>query len=308
MERLEYNSYGGPGVVRLAPFELRAPLRNEVVVKVVAASINPMDWKIRRGDMRMFTGFQFPRALGTDFAGVVEEVGSSVSRFVPGDAVIGTVTMKMSGAFAPRLISDQKLIVKKPATLTFGEGACLPIAAVTALLVLVKEARLRRGQRVFVNGAMGSVGQAAVTLARSIGADVVGRVGRGSTEQASSLGMSSVLDYREELPLSLQASFDVVFDCSGHLTAAEGVRLLRPGGKVFDIAPTSFKFLSALVWPSRKVVFSDPGSANLQKVVDLAARRELAIAIARTVALAEVPSVMAALERGEISGKTVVQL
>lgn len=308
MKRLEYDRYGGPEVLRLKPFEPRSPRAREVVVKVLAASINPMDWKIRRGDMRLLTGFRFPRAIGTDFAGVVQAVGSSVSRFVVGDAVVGTATMKDPGAFASCVVADQNLIVKKPSALSFAEAACLPIAGVTAWCVLTKEARLKAGQRLFVNGAMGAVGQAAVSLARSIGADVVGRVGSDCVEQGARAGLSAVLDYTRPLPRSLDASFDVVFDCSGHLSATEGSRLLKRGGKVLDIAPTSFKFLSALVWPSRKVAFSDPRASNLQQVVDMAARREIAIKIARTVSLEEAPSVMAALEDGELHGKTVILL
>jgi NADPH:quinone reductase-like Zn-dependent oxidoreductase len=119
MERLEYDAYGGPEVVHLSAFALPEPQADELVVRVAAASINPMDWKIRSGDMKMMTGSKFPRAMGQDFAGTVEAIGSKVSDLKPGDAVVGTVPMKGSGAFAPRLITKRNLVVKKPESVSF---------------------------------------------------------------------------------------------------------------------------------------------------------------------------------------------
>jgi NADPH:quinone reductase-like Zn-dependent oxidoreductase len=142
MERLEYDSYGGPDVVHMSAFTLPEPQAEEVIVRVAAASINPMDWKIRNGEVKVMTGSRFPRALGTDFAGTVESVGSKVMRLKPGDKVVGSVTMKASGAFAPMLVTSQDLVVKMPESLSFAEAACLPIAGVTAWQVLVKSADL----------------------------------------------------------------------------------------------------------------------------------------------------------------------
>lgn len=153
LERLEYDRYGGPELVHLSSFTLPKPTGDEVVVRVVAASINPMDWKIRSGQMKFFTGSKFPRAMGAEFSGIVEAVGSKVLKFKAGDAFIGSVTMKASGAFAPKLITSQNLLVKKPDNLSFAEAACLPIADITAWLVLVKNVKLKRGQKLFINGA-----------------------------------------------------------------------------------------------------------------------------------------------------------
>ena len=307
MERLEYDSYGGPEVVHLSAFALREPQADELVVRVAAASINPMDWKIRSGAMKMMTGSSFPRAMGQDFAGTVEAVGSKVSDLKPGDAVLGTVPMKSSGAFAPRLITKRNLVVKKPESVSFSEAASLPIAGTAAWHVLVKSARLQRGQQLFLNGAMGAVGQAAMEIARALGADVVGRVGPQSVAHAQSLGLSLVLDYTKPLPPSLNGSFDVVFDANGSLTVKEGDRLIKRGGVVIDIVPTPAKFVKSLVSRSRKFVFTDVKSNNLQKVVDLAAAGTLAIPIARTVSLADAPALLASLERGKgLSGKAVI--
>lgn len=307
MRRLEYDRYGGPDTVHLASFTLPPPAADEIVVQVAAASINPMDWKLRSGQMKVVTGSGFPRAMGSDFAGTVEAVGSEVAHLKPGDAVVGTVSMKASGAFAPKLITSQKLVVKKPDSLSFAEAACLPIAGVTAWLVLVQHARLQRGQKLFINGAMGAVGQAAMAIARNLGATVAGRVGPKCVEQARSLGLSPALDYTRPLPDSIEGAFDVVFDCHGSLSAREAGRLIKPGGIIIDIVPTPAKFLRALVSRSRKVVIANPKAENLQQVVDLAAAGKLAIPIVRTLSLDQAPALLAALEQGQrLNGKAVI--
>lgn len=308
MERLEYDSYGGPELMLIRSFTLPQPQANEVVVVVAAASINPMDWKVRNGDMKFLTGSKFPRAMGADFAGTVEAVGSKVMDFKPGDAVVGSVPMKGSGAFAPKLITTQNLIVQKPASLSFAQAASLPVAGVTAWLVLVKNAALKPGQKLFINGATGSVGQAAIALAKHIGAEVTGRVGTPSVARAKALGLDFALDYKDPLPGALNGSFDVVFDANGSLTPKEGERLIKRGGKVLDIVPNKEKFFKALVSRSRKVVIADMKVENLRPVVQLAAERKLEIPIVKTISLAQAPAVLTSLERGNrLGGKVVIE-
>lgn len=308
MERLEYDNYGGPEVMHLGTFTLPAPLPGEVVVSVVAASINPMDWKIRSGEMKFITGSKFPRAMGTDFAGVVEAVGAKVEHIKPGDAVLGTASMKRSGAFAPRLVTSRDLVVKKPEGLSFAEAATLPVAATTAWHALIRAGRLQRGQRVFLNGASGAVGQAAIAIARTVGAEVVGRVRPQLVGETTSLGLSRALDYTRPVPAELDHSFDIVFDANGSLTAQEGDRLIKRSGRVIDIVPGSAKFLRALVSRSRKVVIADVKAKNLQQVVDLAAAGKLAIKIGKTISLDAAPEAIASLERGDrIDGKVVIE-
>lgn len=307
MERLEYDRYGSAELVHLATFTLPEPQADEVLVRVAAASINPLDWKIRSGDMKLFTGSKFPRSMGTDFAGTVEAVGAKVSDLKPGDAVMGTTSMKSSGAFAPKLITKRALVVKKPDKLSFAEAASLPIAGVTAWLVLVKNAGLVRGQKLFINGAAGAVGRAAIAIAREIGAEVTGRVGPRSINQAKSLGLHLALDYTKSLPTTLDGSFDVVFDANGSLSPQQGDRLIKRGGKVIDIVPTKYKFFRALVSRSRKVVMANLKAQNLQQVVDLAAARKLAIPIAITIALDDAPALLSSLEQGKrLNGKVVI--
>jgi NADPH:quinone reductase-like Zn-dependent oxidoreductase len=286
---------------------LPEPKADEVLVRVAADSIDLLDWKIRNGAMKMLTKSKFPRAMGTDFAGTVEAVGSTVSDLKPGDAAVGTVSMKGSGAFASKLITTRDLLVKKPETLSFAEATCLPVAGVTAWLLPVKPAGFKRGQKLFINDATGAIGHAAIAIAREIGAEVTGRVGPQSIDQAQSLGLSLALDYTKPLSAMLDGSLDVVFDASGSLSIQEGNRLIKRSGKVFGIAPTKWKFLKALVSRSRKVVIADPKAENLQPVVDLTAANKLAIPVVQTASLVQAPPLLASLEQGKrLNGKAVI--
>ena len=307
MERLEYTAYGGPEVVHLSPFTLPKPAADEIIVRVAASSINPLDWKLRSGVMKIATGSKFPRAMGSDFSGTVESVGSQVSQFKPGDPVLGTTSMKTAGAFAPMLVTSQKLVVKKPDNLSYAQAACFPVVGVTAWLALTKKAQLKPGQRLFINGATGGVGLAAGEIARAIGAQVAGRAGPKSIAQAKAVGLYPVLDYSGPWPTSLNGTFDVVFDCSGTLSSKESKRLIKRGGIVVDIVPTMGKFVQSFTSSWFKVLIADTKAENLQAVTDLAASGKLNIPIARTVSLAEAPSLLESLERGErLFGKALI--
>ena len=309
MQRIEYGRYGGPELMRLATFTPAGPRGQEVRVKVIAAAVNPFDWKLREGELKMFTGSKFPRAMGSDFSGVVESVGPKVTRFRVGDDVVGTTSPKASGAFAQVVVTHEKLLVKKPASLTHAEAAVLPIPGVTAWLALVEKAKLQPGQRIFINGALGSVGRAAIAIAKDIGASVSGRVGAGSLEEARSMGLSPALDYGKPVPPDAARSFDVVFDCNGSLSPQEGDRLIKSGGVVIDINLTGPKLSRALFSKHRNLVFFNGNAKTLQKVVELAAAGRLKLPIARTVPLAEAIPVVSELERGRrLNGKAVIQL
>jgi NADPH:quinone reductase-like Zn-dependent oxidoreductase len=154
---------------------------------------------------------------------------------------------------------------------------------------------------------MGAVGQAAIGIARDIGAEVVGRVGPKSIAQAQSIGLASALDYNQPLPRHLDGAFDVVFDCNGSLTPREQARLKKKGGKIYDIVPSAAKFIRALFSRSRKVIFANLKPENLQPVVALAAAGKITIPIVKICSLDDAPELLAALERGQrLNGKAVI--
>lgn len=174
MKQIQYHQYGGPEVMKFEDFELRVPGKGEVAVKVKFAAVNPIDWKVRNGALKMVTGKKFPRALGSDFSGIVMAIGPGVTRFKVSDAVFGSAHIKDAGALAEAVIAPEGFLAKKPDSISFEDAACLGTPGITAWNGLVDKAGLRGPKQVFINGCTGAVGASAVQLARMFGATVSG--------------------------------------------------------------------------------------------------------------------------------------
>ncbi|MCP3368185.1 NAD(P)-dependent alcohol dehydrogenase [Bradyrhizobium cajani] len=307
MKRIQFHRYGGPDEMRVEEYRLPKLSDDEILVRVKAASINPVDWKIRQGAMKIMTGRRFPRGMGQDFSGIVEGVGRSVKRFKIGDEVLGATPVKTSGSFAETLITKEALAFAKPAALSHEEAATLPVAASTAWVALVQKAGLKPGQSVFINGAYGAVGQAATQIAKALGASVAGRVAADCIDAAKGIGADVVLDYRQPIPPGLFGTFDVVFDTHGSLTLKDGKALAKPGGTILDINPSPSKMLRIFLSRARKFVMGKQDEATLREVVALAAKGKLKISIGRVAPLNEASDLIRKLEAGErIRGKGLI--
>lgn len=309
MKRIQFHRYGGPEEMRLEDYTPPNLADDEILVRTKAASINPIDWKIRNGTMKIVTGRKFPRGMGQDFSGVVETVGSKVTRFRIGDAVLGSTPVKTSGAFADVLITKEALAVAKPEALSYEEAATLPVVACTGWTALVQKAGLKPGQSLFINGAYGAVGQAATQIAKAIGASVTARVAADSMAAARGIGADVVLDYRQPIPQSLSGCFDVVFDTHGSLTIDEGRKLAKSGGAILDINPSPSKMLRIFLSPVRKFVMAKQDEATMRAVLALASEGRLTISVGRKVPLNEGIDLIRALEAGErLSGKGLITM
>src|SRR5271156_5095030 len=189
MKRVQYHRYGGPEVLSVEEFALAAPGRGQIRIRIRAAAANPMDWKIRKGEMKVMTGRKFPRGLGHDFAGVVEAVGPNVTRFKVGDEVFGATGLKESGTFAEALVTADKTVFLKPQSLPFEEAAALPIVSATAWNALIDKAKLQAGQRVFITGCLGGVGRVAAQIAGMRGAEIAGSCSAARRDEALAWGV-----------------------------------------------------------------------------------------------------------------------
>lgn len=299
MKRIEYSRYGGPDLMRLAEFDPAAPGADEVLVQVKASAINPVDWKVRRGDMAMMTGRAFPRGMGLEFSGVVQAVGSAVTRLRVGDDVFGTVPMKASGAYAEVLVTKENLLAKKPVQLSFEQAACLCVAPLTAWRGLYDKARLQAGQKVFVNGCCGAVGRAAVQLARHLGAEVAGSCSPADMATARQLGVQEAFDYRIPLAANLRQRFDVVLDTAGTLSVSEGVGMLLPGRGVYlDINFTPARILRGLFSRRYKLLMGTQTVPVMEAVAALAADGVLQIEVGRSAPLAQAVGLIKDVEQG----------
>jgi NADPH:quinone reductase-like Zn-dependent oxidoreductase len=307
VKRIQYSRYGGPEELELRNVETPSPGRNQIRVRVLAASANPMDWKIRDGQVKMMTGSTFPRGLGHDFAGVVDAVGPDVTEFKPGDEVLGATGLKEAGTFAEAVIADVKATMLKPAGLPFETAGALPIVAITAWTGLFDKAKLQPGQTVFVTGCLGGVGRAATQLALQRGAIVSGSCSAVDRDEALALGVSEVVDYRAFDVAPLKRRFDVVFDTAGALSLSQCDTMLRRGGKALHIVITPAKAVRSSMSSRHEIVFGTATPEGMAGIAKAAASGELAPKIARTVPLSEaIPALITLETAGSPKGKLVI--
>ncbi|MEV0407624.1 NAD(P)-dependent alcohol dehydrogenase [Actinoallomurus sp. NPDC050550] len=307
MRRIQYHRYGGPEIMRLEEFELPSPQADEIAVAVKAASVNPIDWKLRQGQLKVLTGRSFPRAMGSDFAGVVRAVGPGITQFKPGDEDFGIARLKESGAYAEAVITRESYLALKPAELSFEQAAALATVAVMAWNGLVERARLHRGQRVFVNGCTGGIGQAVVQVARMRGADIAGSCSAASASRARELGVAAVYDYATSDLSGLRGVFDVVYDTSGALPVKTAMRMLNTTGVFLDINATPAKFLHSAFNRRHKIFNCTPTTQTLTEVARAAVDGSLRMPIGETVTLDSAIDLITDLEKGrKIGGKGLI--
>jgi NADPH:quinone reductase-like Zn-dependent oxidoreductase len=306
-KRIQYHQYGGPEVMRFEDFRLTPPGPDEVLVRVKAAAANPMDWKIRNGEMKIMTGRKFPRGLGHDFAGVVAAVGDGVTRLRVGDEVLGGATLKAAGAFAEMVVAEEKAVVTKPANLSWEEAAAIPVVGLTAFQAMVNASKLRAGQAVFIHGCLGGVGRSAAQIALAHGASVGGSCRDTAKHEAHDLGIAPIVDFDFDAT-KLAGRFDVVFDTAGTLSIRAAQTLLKPGGRIIDINPTPAKFVRSALPGPYQVLVGKAAVADLDAVAQAAGKGILRLPVARTVPLGKAIAALTEFERNRTSkgGKLII--
>ena len=307
MQRVQYQHYGGPDQLQLDEVTPPTPGRGEILVRVRAAAANPMDWKIRRGEMKILSGFRFPRGLGHDFAGVVESIGPGVKARKVGDEVLGMTAISRAGAFAELVVAEGKNTALKPPSLSFEQAAALTIVGLTAWNALIAKAKVRPGQSVFITGCLGGVGRSAVQLARMQGAKVAGSCSASGCEEALALGVDKVVDYRAFDAASYRHRFDVVFDAAGSLSLSQCSAMLKRRGLSLHIVPTPAKMIGCLLPSRHHLVFGFPTPQSLAGITEAAKRGILVPALGRIAPLSDAISAVVELETtGFPKGKLVI--
>jgi len=316
MKAIVSDKYGSPDVLEFKVVEKPAPKRNEVLVKVQAASVNPGDLHILKGMGRLMgDGLLKPKhkIVGADMAGRVEAVGREVKQFQPGDAVFGDLSAYGRGAFAEYAAVPEKVLALKPEGVTFEAVAAVPMAAVTALQGLRDKGQIQPGQKVLINGASGGVGTVAVQLAKSFGAEVTAVCSTGKMAMARSIGADQVIDYTQEDFTQNGQRYDLIFDTVGNRSVSEYKRALSPKGVFVTTA-----FLPALVfqgpWLSltggQKMsnLMAKPNKADLAFLKGLLEAGKVVPVIDRCYPLSEVPEALQYLAEGHAQGKVVITL
>ena len=241
-------AYGGPEVSHYGDFPDPSAGSGQLLVEVKAVSINPVDYKVKRGIAKFMSGSRFPRIFGSDYAGVVKSTGNGVTQFKPGDRVYGVtpVIWGKPGALAQMLAVDQKFARAIPGQISFEEAASLPIAALTALNGL-RRCRVTEGKTVLINGGTGGVGHFAIQIAKAKGAVVTATCRQINAELARKLGADETMGYSKEELSKSEKKFDAILDAYGKMDLEDACRLLKRGGIYATIQIKPFLFFSSLL-------------------------------------------------------------
>jgi len=323
MKAIVYCEYGVPNL-KFQEIEKPTPADDQVLVKVRAASVNPLDWHFIEGTpyvMRaMGVGLRKPKdtRLGVDFAGTVEAVGEKVTKFKPGDDVFGG----RDGAFAEYVcVREARAVALKPANITFEQAASVPIAGVTALQGLRDKGKVQPGQRVLINGASGGVGTFAVQIAKSMGADVTGVCSTRNVDMVRSLGADHVIDYTKEDFIKSAQRYDVMYDTVGNRSLLECRRVLTPKGKAVMIGgggpgdqgligplvgPIKLLMLSPFVSQEMGTFLAELNQKDLTALADLMQSGKVTPVIDKRYKLSELPQAIEYLEQGHARGKVII--
>lgn len=323
MKSITYCEYGGPEVLKFGDVAKPTPGDDDLLVKVHAAGVNPLDWHFMRGApylIRLFAGMRYPQdiKMGVDFAGTVEAVGKNVTEFQPGDEVFGGRNGALSEYVTVRAAGS---VVAKPSNISFEQAASVAVAAITALQALRDKGDLQVGQSVLINGASGGVGTFAVQIAKSFGAEVTGVSSTRNLELVKSLGANYTIDYTRESYTEGDQRYDLILDCVGNHSLLDQRRVLKPGGKIVMVGDSSSgNWIGPLLVPIAALVLSpffdeefigllaETNKQDLSALSDLMQASEVTPAIDRKYPLSEAGQAIAYIEAGHARGKVVVTI
>lgn len=313
MKAVAIEEFGGRDRLKLVDLPLPEPLPDEILIKVEAAGVNPVDWKIRQGLLQDRLPHQFPIVLGWDAAGRVAKVGAKVQHFIARDEVYAYCRKRIirDGAYAEYVAVPENNAALKPKNMPFDKAATVPLAALTAYQSLFDAAELKAGETVMIHAAAGGVGTYAVQLARNIGAVILGTASLENHRYLRELGVSEPIDYvnsdfRQTVRQKYPQGLDVVFDCVGGDVFEKSVAILKKGGRLVSIVePEGVKQLQA-DGINAKYVFVAPHRRQLSWLTNMIEAGKLAAFIAHALPLEEAAEAHKFSETGHTRGKIVL--
>jgi NADPH:quinone reductase-like Zn-dependent oxidoreductase len=332
MRAILAEQYGGPEVLQVVddlPIPKVGP--NGVLVRVHASSVNPVDWKLRRGLLAPVRPVRFPAIWGCDLSGVVTEAGSAVTLFKPGNEVFGFkdgyVAGTYRGSYAEYVVVPERSLARKPRNLTHEQAASIPLAALTAWQALLNHGKLRPQQRVLVHAGAGGVGSVAIQIAKAFGAFVAATAGTRNQELLRELGADQPVDYTREKIESLRPRFDLILDGVGHSVWSASFRALRPGGRLVTLAipipeqaSTKLRFFATAILGiaggtlrgltgGKRLLLTQvkPRGGELEKITALIEAGKIQPVIEKVFPLEQIADAHRLSETGHVRGKLVIR-
>ena len=313
MKAIVYQEFGTADVLQTVEQPKPTIKADQVLVKVKAFSINPMDWKIRKGEMTLMSGSKFPKHTGTDFAGIVEQIGDSVKDLKIGDEVFGVVkNMMKEGVSAEYVAVTSSLVWKKPSNISFAQAASIPVVGTAGVTALEKMGDVDTQTNILVNGATGGFGMFLIKLLKQRGANVTAVASSRGVEYAKKWGASSVIDYAKEDVLSRKSSYDIVIDLSGKMGYTTAKQIMKSKALFLNPTPRPIEiplsFIENLFTSKKHIIVLASPSKKYTDVLLGAIRNGLNIEVNKVFPFAEYKEAYQYAEQGGYIGKVVVEI
>lgn len=304
MKAIRIHQYGGPEVLAQVEMQRPTPGPNEVLIKVAAASVNPIDWKLRAGYVKEVFPLTFPSTLGWDVSGTVEEAGADVTQFKRGDQVYALLE---GGGYAEYAVAKEAIVTKKPRTLDYVHAATVPVAGVTAWQALFEVAQLRAGQKVLIHASAGGVGNFAVQFAKAKGAYVIGTASSRNQAFLHELGVDQAIDYEKTRFEDVVRDVDVVLDPLGGETQERSFKTLKKGGILVSLVQPPSEELAKKHGVRALFYGAHASSSDLAQIAKLIDSGKVKTVVDTVLPLAEARRAHELSQGGHVRGKIVLK-
>lgn len=313
MKIITYQKFGNVDVLQTVEVAKPSIQPNQVLVKVKAVSINPLDWKIRKGEMKLMSGSKFPKSTGVDFAGIIEDTGAAITNFKKGDEVFGVVknTMK-DGALAEYVTVPSTSIWKKPSLINFTQAASIPLAGAAAVTTIQKMGNINAQSEILINGATGSFGMFLLQLLKQTGANITAVASTKALEFAKKWGADSVVDYTKQNVLSQKNTYDIVIDLSGKMGYENAKQIMKPKALFLNPTPKPIEIPTSIfknIFTGKKhiVILSAPSNNNMEVLLN-AINNGLQIEVSKVFTFAQYKEAYQYAEQGGYIGKVAIEM
>ena len=308
MKAIVIHEYGGPEVLKYEEVPRPEPKANEVLIRVKAASINPVDVAIRKGYLKQFTGNKFPLILGMDAAGEIEKVGAKIDKFKVGDPVTAFFTLTGEGGYAQFVLASENEIARKPSAITFEQAAAVPAAGSTAWKALVETGDLKAGQTVLIHGGSGGVGHFAIQIAKARGAKVIATGSTANQDFLKQMGADVAIDYTRQKFEDVAKDVDLVLDSVGEDTLKRSYGVVKKGGMIVSIVSDLDPKELARHGIRGITIRTEPDPKTLEELVRLIDAKKITPVISQVLPLSEVAKAQEQIATRHTRGKIVLKV
>lgn len=312
MKKIIYSKFGGAEVLQVAEVPIPAVEATTVLIKVKAVSINPLDWKIRNGEMKLMSGSKFPKGTGIDFSGIVEETGTAAVKYRKGDEVFGILDVFKGEALSEYIAVGEKDIAIKPQTISFEQAAAMPVVGSAALQIVKTLINLKKGTEILINGASGGIGMFATQIAKMSGAIVTTVVGDSGIQAVKDWGADFIVNYNNDDVLKGNKQYDVVIDLSGKVPFSKAKQIMRHSSAYIHTAPGPKEIISSFfinLFSSKKykLLMLKPSPEYLAELADYA-ESGIAIVVSKVYPFSSFKKAYTEVPNRKFIGKAVITM